>query len=84
MITGLRQGGSLKDTFVFHSGTGIVNGRTITAGGRVVGVTALGKSISQAVAQAYRAVHRIEFEGAHFRHDIAARALKQDGQRTAS
>ncbi|MEI6218714.1 MAG: phosphoribosylglycinamide synthetase C domain-containing protein, partial [bacterium] len=61
----------------------VVNGRTVTTGGRVVGVTALGKSVSQAIAQAYRAVQRVEFEGAHFRHDIGAKALKQSGQRIA-
>lgn len=84
VITGLRQAASLKDAFVFHSGTSVVNGRTVTAGGRVAGVTALGKSISQAVAQAYRAVQRIEFEGAHYRRDIGARALRVNGQHTAT
>jgi phosphoribosylamine--glycine ligase len=83
LITGLRQAGSLKDSVIFHAGTGVVNGRTVTTGGRVVGVTALGKSVSQAIAQAYRAVQRVEFEGAHFRHDIGAKALKQSGQRIA-
>lgn len=81
VITGLRQAGSLKDTFVFHSGTAVVNGRTVASGGRVAGVTALGKSVSQAAVQAYRAVQRIEFEGAHFRQDIGARALKPNGRR---
>jgi phosphoribosylamine--glycine ligase len=83
VVMGLRQAGSLKDAVVFHSGTGIVNGRTVTTGGRVVGVTALGKSVSQAIAQAYRAVQRIEFDGAHYRNDIGARALRQSGQRMA-
>lgn len=83
VITGLRQAGALKDAFVYHSGTAVVNGRTVTAGGRVVGVTALGKGISQAIGQAYRAVQRIEFEGAHFRKDIGARALRPSRQRIA-
>ncbi|MEI6970811.1 MAG: phosphoribosylamine--glycine ligase [bacterium] len=80
LITGLRQAGALKDTVVFHSGTKLVSGRPETAGGRVVGVTALGKSVSQAVAQAYRAVQRVEFQGAHYRKDIGARALRPGGK----
>lgn len=80
VITGLRQAAALKDAFVFHSGTGLVSGRPVTTGGRVVGVAALGKSVSQAIAQAYRAAQRVEFEGAHYRKDIGAKAIRPGSQ----
>ncbi|MGB9734810.1 MAG: phosphoribosylamine--glycine ligase [bacterium] len=59
-----------KDTFIFHAGT--INDRGIikTAGGRVIGVTALGEDINMARERAYRAVKNIVFEGAQFRKDI--------------
>lgn len=61
---------------VFHAGTTKKNGRWLTAGGRVLGVTARGAGISQAVAEAYQAVAKIHWEGMHYRKDIAKRALK--------
>lgn len=60
---------------VFHAGTKIQNGQLVTAGGRVLGVTALGNTLRQAVDNAYRAVEKISWKGATFRHDIASRAL---------
>lgn len=60
---------------VFHAGTKIQNGKLVTAGGRVLGVTALGNTLRQAVDNAYRAVEKISWEGATYRHDIAHRAL---------
>ncbi|HEY3167511.1 MAG TPA: phosphoribosylglycinamide synthetase C domain-containing protein, partial [Candidatus Binatia bacterium] len=62
--------------FVFHAGTAKVNGRWVTAGGRVLGMTARGKNISEAVNEVYRAVDEISWEGMHYRKDIARRALK--------
>ena len=74
-ITGLpaspTQGGR-EDVFVFHAGTKIVDGQTVTAGGRVLGVTALGNDLAEARARAYAAAEAISFEGRHFRRDIAA------------
>jgi phosphoribosylamine--glycine ligase len=61
--------------FVFHSGTVKENGRWSTSGGRVLGVTARGRSITAAVEEAYRAVGEISWEGMHYRKDIAYRAL---------
>jgi len=61
---------------VFHAGTKRIDGRLVTAGGRVLGVTALGPDIRAAREKAYAAVAKIHFEGAHYRRDIAARALK--------
>jgi phosphoribosylamine--glycine ligase len=60
---------------VFHAGTAEKEGRIVTAGGRVLGVTALGDTIAQAKARAYEAVARIAFEGAYCRKDIADKAI---------
>ena len=80
-ITGLSAAAQVPDTVVFHAGTATKGGQTVTAGGRVLGVTALGADIAQAVERAYEAAGKIEFEGGvHYRKDIAARAL---GPRTA-
>ena len=57
---------------VFHAGTRVADGRTLTNGGRVLGVTALGETVAAARALAYQAVDRISFEGAYARRDIAA------------
>jgi phosphoribosylamine--glycine ligase len=66
----------VNDATVFHAGTRLENGRNVTAGGRVLGVTALGPTLAAARDSAYSAVSRIHFEGAHFRRDIAAKALR--------
>jgi phosphoribosylamine--glycine ligase len=60
---------------VFHAGTAKDNGRWVTAGGRVLGVTARGTDIANAVQEVYRAVGEISWEGMHYRRDIARRAL---------
>ena len=60
---------------VFHAGTRLEGGRIVTAGGRVLGVTAMGGDLTAARARAYDAVAQIHFDGAHFRHDIAAKGL---------
>lgn len=75
-ITGLEEAGRLDRTVVFHAGTRMEDGRVVTAGGRVLGVTALGATLREAVDNAYRAVERISFEGRMYRRDIAFRALK--------
>lgn len=62
------------DCWVFHAGTAVANGSVVTAGGRVLCVTALGDSAKMAQARAYRAVDSIRFEGMHYRRDIGARA----------
>ena len=61
---------------VFHAGTVKKDGRWLTSGGRVLGVTARGKDIADAAAEAYRAVGQIHWEGMHYRKDIAKKALK--------
>ena len=75
-ITGLEAAGALPDTIVFHAGTKEVDGEIVTAGGRVLGITAIGKDIRAAKDKAYAAVEYVKFTDAHYRHDIAWRALK--------
>ena len=65
----------LPDVKVFHAGTARSGDQIVTNGGRVLGVTALGKDLMSAQAAAYAAVEKIHFDGAHFRRDIAAKAL---------
>ncbi len=74
-ILGLDAANALPHTKVFHAGTTLKDGQIVTNGGRVLGVTALGKDLKAAQAAAYAAVEKIHFDGAHFRRDIAARAF---------
>lgn len=76
-ISGLDEAAKLPDVKVFHAGTKEVNGRVQTDGGRVLAVTALGDDLAAAKALAYEAVKRITFPGAHFRTDIADKALRR-------
>jgi phosphoribosylamine---glycine ligase len=74
-ITGLAEAAKMKDVTVFHAGTTGKDGRAYTAGGRVLGVTALGKTVKDAQERAYEAVKVIHFDGAQYRTDIASRAI---------
>jgi phosphoribosylamine--glycine ligase len=74
-IRGLAEAARLPDTKVFHAGTARANGEIVTNGGRVLGVTALGRDLAEARERAYEAVEKIQFDGAQFRRDIAAKAL---------
>jgi len=74
-ISGLDAANALPHTKVFHAGTSLRHGQIVTNGGRVLGVTALGKDLRSAQAAAYAAVEKIHFDGAHFRRDIAAKAF---------
>jgi phosphoribosylamine---glycine ligase len=69
-IVGLTEVTALKDVLVFHAGTREQEGRIVTAGGRVLGITAIGDSIRSARRKAYDAVSMIEFDGCYFRRDI--------------
>ncbi len=75
VISGLTAADGLPGTKVFHAGTALKDGQIVTNGGRVLGVTALGPDLKAARIAAYAAVEQIQFEGAHFRRDIAAKAL---------
>jgi phosphoribosylamine--glycine ligase len=75
-IAGLKEAGKSDKVCVFHAGTKRqAGGQVVTDGGRVLGVTALGENIEKAARRAYEAVQQIHFDGAHFRRDIAARAM---------
>ena len=76
-IDGLDEAAAMEDVEVFHAGTSKRNGTYYTSGGRVLGVTARAGDLKTAVARAYAACAKIEFEGAHYRTDIAARALRR-------
>ena len=76
-ISGLDKADALPDTVVFHAGTKISDGGVVTAGGRVLGVTAGGKDIAEAQERAYKAVSLISFTDMQYRKDIAWRALKK-------
>lgn len=69
-ITGLDENGQVADAVVYHAGTTLENGKFYTNGGRVLGVTAKGATLEEALKKAYAAVDKIHFDGAHYRHDI--------------
>ncbi len=75
IISGLDVANALPNTKVFHAGTSLKDGQIVTNGGRVLGVTALGKDLKTAQTAAYAAVEKIHFDGAQFRQDIAAKAM---------
>ena len=74
---GLEDAAKLEGVKVFHAGTSKRDGSFYTSGGRVLGVTARATELQTAVQRAYDACTKIGFEGAHYRKDIAARALKR-------
>lgn len=74
-ITGLTSG-QLDGVTVYHAGTKIENDKLVTSGGRVLGVTALGDSLADALKKSYEAVENIHFDNAHYRKDIGKRALE--------
>jgi phosphoribosylamine--glycine ligase len=61
---------------VFHAGTKLTDGKLVTNGGRVLGVTCKGNTLNEAINGAYQAVKKIHFENAHYRRDIGQKALK--------
>ena len=77
IITGIQDALQDPDVMVFHAGTAQEGEQIVTAGGRVLNVTALAENLEEAVHKAYRAVRAIHFEGAHYRQDIAHRALSR-------
>ena len=69
-INGLDANGQLENATIYHAGTSFVNGKFLTNGGRVLGVTAKGENLSKALENAYKAVDKISFKDAHYRTDI--------------
>ena len=79
-ISGLDEAAKLDGLQIFHAGTKQLNGEIVTAGGRVLAVTALGSTIAEARSRAYEAVARIHFENCHYRRDIALTAVTDNIQ----
>jgi phosphoribosylamine--glycine ligase len=75
-VSGLTAAGQVPGVQVFHSGTARVGSQLVTSGGRVLGVTATGESLQQALSRAYQAMAEIQFDGIYYRRDIGHRALK--------
>jgi phosphoribosylamine--glycine ligase len=75
-ITGINMAEEDRRIAVFHAGTRQEGDRLVTAGGRVLGVTATGQDLASAIMRAYEAVNKIHFEGMHYRRDIGAKGLK--------
>jgi phosphoribosylamine---glycine ligase len=76
-ISGLEAAGRVPGVQVFHSGTALNRGQIVTSGGRVLGVTAAGNGLEQALGRAYEALAQIQYEGMYYRHDIGHRALRR-------
>jgi phosphoribosylamine--glycine ligase len=76
-ISGLDKAARLRDVTVFHAGTALKDKTVVTAGGRVLGVTALGQTVGQAIERAYQAVAKIDWQDAHYRKDIGLKAMKR-------
>ncbi len=76
-INGLEAAGRVTGSVVFHAGTALKDGKIVTDGGRVLGVTAVGKNYREAITNAYEAVSKISWEGVHYRKDIGYRALNR-------
>jgi phosphoribosylamine--glycine ligase len=76
-ITGLTEAARVPGVEVFHSGSALVDGAVVTAGGRVLGVTASADSLEEALERAYQAMDEIKFDGMYYRRDIGHRALKK-------
>ena len=80
-ITGIEEAEAGEEVNVFHAGTMVQDGRVVTAGGRVLGVTASGRDLVTARERAYEAVARIRFSGMQYRRDIALKAIRTSGAR---
>ena len=74
-ISGLDKAGRMKDVVVFHAGTQLKGKQVVASGGRVLGVTALGADVSQAIGKAYQAVEKISWKDVHYRRDIGRKAV---------
>jgi phosphoribosylamine--glycine ligase len=76
-IHGLEEAAKVPGVQVFHSGSSLAGDEILTAGGRVLGVTAVGDSLEAALGRAYQALEEIHFEGMYYRHDIGHRAMRK-------
>jgi phosphoribosylamine--glycine ligase len=76
-IRGLAEASAIPGVQVFHAGTALLDGEYLTAGGRVLGVSAAGATLEDALELAYEGIARVEFEGIYYRRDIGYRALRR-------
>ena len=79
-ISGIGEAEQMEDVSVYHAGTKMEDGKLLTAGGRVLGVTALANDLSGAMEKAYEAAGKIHFDNMHYRRDIGRRALSMRGE----
>jgi phosphoribosylamine--glycine ligase len=75
LITGIEEAEKLPGIVIFHAGTVLIDGKLYAKGGRILSVTATGKTLEEAIAKAYEAVRLIHFEGMQYRNDIGADLL---------
>jgi len=76
LISGLEEVAHIPDAYVFHAGTALKGDKVVTNGGRVLGVTAMGVEIGEAIQRAYEMAGKISWDGAYYRKDIGQKALK--------
>lgn len=79
-ISGIGEAEQMEDVSVYHAGTKMEDGKLLTAGGRVLGVTALANDLAGAMEKAYEAAGKIHFDNMHYRRDIGRRALSMRGE----
>ena len=77
-ISGLDMAGEDENTIAFHAGTTLKDGKTVTNGGRVLGITSVAPTLQPAIMRAYEGVNKIHFEGMYCRRDIASKGLKRN------
>ncbi|MFA0742967.1 MAG: hypothetical protein DFNUSKGM_003100 [Candidatus Fervidibacter sacchari] len=75
VITGIEEAEGEEGVIVFHAGTAMKDGQLVTSGGRVLGVTAIGRDFAEATEKVYKAVSKIHFDGAHYRRDIKPKSF---------
>ncbi|MCI5911319.1 MAG: phosphoribosylamine--glycine ligase [Oscillospiraceae bacterium] len=76
-ISGLNENGQIDGSYVYHAGTKLTDGKIVTSGGRVLGVTTISDTLSDALKGSYSAVKKINFTDMHYRKDIGSKALKK-------
>jgi len=79
-ITGIDMAEEDPDTVVFHAGTALSDGKIVTSGGRVLGVTSLAPNLESAIMKVYEAVNKIRFQDMYYRRDIASKGLRKLGK----
>ena len=84
VITGLNKAAKQESVVVFHAGTALKKGKTVTAGGRVLGITAIGNDLDEAISNAYKTVAMIKWSGCFYRKDIGAKAARHTKESTAA